>query len=252
MRRLVELQRCLADLGESEDRAVAAQRVLADGELVTNAADLVDWARQPVQVLVCAHCGTSGCTGRNYVAIRRQGADYLLLPAFAAMAAGDWERDEFGPPDLLRGGACLLAPDLVARYLPELGALSALEGLEPLSAREAGLLIQWTAPHQALGQLPAAPELDPQLTFVVAAGDPEQVLAELLSLLRALLAGGDAPLWLRAREEGDEVVSCFIDAERWTEWEPLVQTPQGLRLLLGTEWVVEGSGACAGPVARDP
>lgn len=241
MRTIDELARSPADLdfSSSGQGACVAYQVQAGAERITNAANLVDWTQRPTQLVVCEFCGCSGCTGGNYVSIRRLGQDYVLLPAFEQLAQGEWERHEYAPPAFLEREAGRLTFATVERSLPE---LAAVKEIEPLSCREAGLLVQWEAPEHALGRFPAPVRLDAELTFVVSDGEPTQVLSELERLVTALVDAGEAPVVWREARDGEEVVSCFVDGQRWIDWTPLVRTAQGLRLHVGGNLIVDRGG----------
>lgn len=238
MRRLTGLRRSVADMDFSNAGLgpISTTAVTCGDETVTNAASIVVWTHQPVQLIVCTQCGGDGCIGRNDVTIHSLGDDLLLVPAFEAMATDDWSRDEYGPPRLLDLGACLVSREEVGRALPE---VAAVETFPAPTALELARLAQWEAPHAALGRFPAPIRLDPHATFVVADGEPDRVLAELTALLGATSDAGDEPVVLREQAAGDEAVLIFIDTQPWTEWTPLVRTPRGPRLRLEPGWIVE-------------
>lgn len=224
MRRIRELRRTRSELDFSSSGRgrVPVEEVRADGELICNAANLVDWSATSVQLVVCEHCGFPDCASGNYVAIREAGGDFVLAPDFAEPGEG------LSPPLFLREGGYLLSAESVGEAFPEL--LSA-KGVRSLSGREAALLLQLETPDQALGVFPGPIRLDPNAHFVTAEGDSEEVLADLLKVLEEHTSS-DVPVTMRDPAEGDESVSCFLDSRAWTEWDPLIRTPRGLRLLL--------------------
>lgn len=182
-----------------------AWAVLAGEEPFTNAANLVEWGADPVQLVVCGECAHPGCAQGNYVTIRTVGEGLLLVaPAFEA-AAGALGLAQYGPPALLERQGWLLDLERVAAPLPELVAAAA--GLRPPTAAELARLAQWEAPDRALGEPASAPALGRDVLDVAADGE---------------LDGG-------------------ASGSAWQEWSPLAVTRSGLRLRLEPGWIVEPS-----------
>lgn len=73
--RPVELDFRGAALGLHRDRAL-----FADGVCLINALSLVDLRQDPAQLLLCACCGTIGCSSEGWVSLRRDRDRLMLMP----------------------------------------------------------------------------------------------------------------------------------------------------------------------------
>lgn len=207
-------------------------------EPLTNAANLVEWGADPVQLVVCSECGHPGCAQGNYVTIRSVGPGLLLVaPAFEA-AAGALGLQQYGPPALLERQGWLLDLARVAAALPELEAAAA--GLRPPTAAELARLAQWEAPDRALGAPDRDPALGGDVLDVAADGEPA---ARVVEVARALLREADRAVALRPAGAGDVPITLFLDGgasgSAWQEWSPLAATRAGLRLRLEPGWIVD-------------
>lgn len=221
------------DFGSSGLGRNTATSLIADGIEIVNALDLLDLtedADEPIQLIVCDHCGTPGCNSGNRVSFRRLEDGVLFIPSFDAMARGSWEADEYGPPSFIhkKGAPFFRGPslDVLSSHLPIVGDLSRWPILK---AREAALLLQWEAPARALGEFPFEPRSRRELILTDTQGTGDEVL-QVLDRLLAEAHGNERPVSLI----GGETVTFYIDQEQagYPEWEPLVLVDDTYRLAL--------------------
>jgi hypothetical protein len=149
-----------------------ATAITAAGLRLFNAIELVDVDAVATQVEVCEHCGYTQCSPGGWVAFRRMGDSVAWIPAWDRMEEGEWERNEYQPPDFVRArGAPLFRPaawrqlQSIHRDIPPCG------DLPMLNSREAARLCQWSAPGKVLGRYPEKPQLDRQALLAVTSGE---------------------------------------------------------------------------------
>lgn len=245
--RRVEARRRELDFSSAGLGRHSTTSLLADGIEIVNALDLLDVdedPREPLQVLVCEQCGMEGCRSGNRVAFRNFDDGLLLIPAFAAMAPGVWERDEYGPPPFLleRGALWFRGSSLesLAFHLPVAGDLARWPAL---GSREAAFLLQAQAPARALGTFPATPSLPRERFAATPSGSGDAVVLALNDLLAraferdlpvSTLSGGAEPL--------------HLDQAGYPDWSPLVRQEDEYHLALapglGIRW---GQGSAEPP-----
>jgi hypothetical protein len=77
-------------------------------------------------------------------------------------------------------------------------------------------------------------------SLVVAAsdGDPAQHLPTIGNIIRTYYESREAAV-LRERRVDEEIISLFLDAAEFTDWQALVRTENGYRVLLGETFVIE-------------
>jgi hypothetical protein len=139
--------------GESNRALEGQHRLVVDGLEVANLFEWVEWSGSLVQLHLCSYCGSAGCTGGNYVAVRRAGEYVVLTPAWAEMAEGEWEADEYGPPDAIAArGALALTLEQAELATRRSGTDTA--GCPPLTGAELLRIMQHAAPLDVLGKFP--------------------------------------------------------------------------------------------------
>lgn len=228
----IETRERQLDFSSSELGRHRSVRLLADGIEIVNALDFVDIEAGEVdgiQLMVCEHCGTPGCQSGGRVSIRRLEDGLIMIPDFAAMARGEWERSEHGPPIFLEErGAPLFRGSALDVLLSKLPALGDRPGWQPLSYREAALLLQWEAPGQVLGGFPEPPRLRQNRIVAVSHGSRmEEEFGALAELLGAALRE-ERPVSVMT----GETVTFYLEDAGFPEWAPLVLTGSGYRLAL--------------------
>ena len=208
-------RRTTLDFSSSDGGTTVATQLLADGELIANAIELIDFSDDPVQVTVCEECGHTDCQPGGWVSFRRCGPNVLVLPAFAAMAKN--EREYAAPIFLQNRGLVLLAEPMFSILRSFAKDLPPIDQLAPLSAREAVLAYQWQAPGPVLGKFPSPPALDPALVLATDPGEPgEQV--QRLNLLLAKMFACDVPVH---PTNPYATVTLYLDLPGYPAWQAL-------------------------------
>jgi hypothetical protein len=208
--------------------------LIADGTEIINALDLVDTKEDPIAVIACDQCGTPGCGGGNRVQVRRLGDGILIVPAFDAMAAGEWEQTEYGPPYFLtKRGPALFRGRALAKLERHLPFLADPDCWPPLTAREAVLLIQWDAPARALGTFPEKPRLRSEVIAEASSGTVSAAEAALSAAIDRF-AADPRPV----RTVPGEPLTFYLDQAGFPEWSPLTYDGTTYRLALadGIGW----------------
>ncbi len=163
-----------------------ATAIDVDGIRICNAIEWVDVESDATQVEVCECCGFSQCAPGGWVAFRRIGDRVVWIPAWGAMAKGNWEASEFGPPAYLRKRG---APIFSAAIWEELRSLHsdlpACADLPGIDSREAARMWQLSAPGRELGEYPLEPRLRRDRLDTVTAGDLAAVADRVDACLRA-------------------------------------------------------------------
>jgi hypothetical protein len=207
--------------------------IVADGTEIVNAIDLLeldtdDPVAEPVQVIVCESCGTSGCNSGDRVSFRRLDDGLLMIPAFNAMAAGPWELVEYGSPHFMRKrGVPLLRGQALQDLRGRLPELARLDRWPSLTIREAALLVQWEAPSRVLGQFPDAPTLREDMIAAVSHGAGHEACTALNELLRSA-ASDERP----AVPIPGEPVTFYLEQGGHPEWQCLTVEGETYRLAL--------------------
>jgi hypothetical protein len=205
--------------------------ILFDGVEIVNALDLVasdDHEREgePVQLIVCDHCGTPGCGSGNRVAFRRFDQGLVIMPAFDVMVPGEWERTEYGPPYFMRKhGPPFLRGHALASLSERAPELANPARWPWLKVREAVLLIQSDATSRLLGEFPAPPRLRSELVAAVSHGQGNEAMVALEALLSE--AHRDDR---RAAAAPGEAVTFYLDQAGYPEWQGLTFDGASYRL----------------------
>jgi hypothetical protein len=212
----------------------ATTALFADGTEIINALNFIDTKDDPIAFMVCEQCGTPGCSGGNRVQVRGFGDGILIVPAFDAMAAGDWEQTEYGPPYFLtKRGPALFRGRALATLERRLPSLADPDRWPPLTAREAVLLLQWEAPARVLGTFPEKPRLRTELIAETATGTVSDAEAALSAAIDRFLAD-PRPV----RTVPGEPLTFYLDQAGFPEWCPLTYDGTTYRLALadGIGW----------------
>jgi len=231
----VEFQPRELDFTSSGQGRRMTTAVVADGTEIINALDLFDSEEDPMQTIVCDACGFSGCNSGNRVVVRRVDGGILLMPAFQAMAEGEWELTEYEPPyftikrgsALFRGGALATLEDRIPFFADP-------KRWPALTMREAVQLLQWDAPLAALGKFPDKPRLREELISTASHGAGREAYD---ALERAI--DGSLDDTRSAKLVAGETVYFYVDPAGYPEWTPLTFDGAGYRLALSAGVGVE-------------
>jgi len=229
------------DFTSSGQSHLQATRLVADGVELMNALELMDWDDDKVQVSICDHCGTVGCSSGGWIVFRSSGNLVLLMPAFDAMRDDNWSRTEFSPPYFVADRGTAYFDIQTYESLREQSSLfPPLEKIRPLQMREAMWLVQTSAPLQILGE-PATLEIDRRkFDYVIAAmeGDPKENLRQAESLLRENFENQSSTR-LRPLLPDEESVWLFLDAAEFIDWQVMASSNGKYKFVLDNEFVVD-------------
>jgi len=146
--------------------------LMADGLELVNMVKAANWEEDPVQVVVCDHCGCVKCQSGNWVSCRRLGDWVLMVASTKGYGSADaFTRDELSAPSWLRSRGAPLIPAAIWEQARERGvALPPSSSLPELTWREALLEAQVEAPRRVLGE--PGRRQEKRLSALVSATDP--------------------------------------------------------------------------------
>jgi len=164
-----------------------------------------------------------------------------MIPAFEGMEQDEWSKTEYGPPDYLKKDGVPYFDLADYEKLAQTGlGFPALDGIRPLEMREAMRLAQMEMPFRMFGEPPDIKLADAK-SLVVAASDGEaaQHLSTIENILRTYYESREPAILRKRRRVDEEIIYLFLDAAEFIDWEALVRTENGYRLLLGETFVIE-------------
>lgn len=237
----LKLEPMTLDFTSSGQGYFQATSLVNDGLKIVNALELVDWDDDKVQVSICDHCGTSGCSSGGWIVFRSTGDFILLMPAFEAMQENNWSESEFTPPYFIREkGAAYFDKQTYQSLREKVPSMPPLEEIRPLEIREAMWLVQMEVPLQILGE-PSANNIDHRkFDYVVAAleGDFREHLRQAENLLRENFENQSAAR-LRPLLPNEKSVWLFIDAAEFIDWQAMVLSNGKYKFVVDNEFVVD-------------
>ncbi len=196
-------------LGQHADLAL-----LGDGLELVNMLAAANWGEDPVQVVVCDHCGCVQCQSGNWVSVRRLGDWVVMVAAARGYGSADpFERREFTAPKWLRTRGAPLVPVAIWDEVRAGGpSLPRSDALPDLRWAEVLLEAQLEAPRRLLGE--PGHKRDRKLSSVVSATDP-WIAPEMLDRVGELSAwevDPDARVVVRRASE-IELVTVFLEED---------------------------------------
>jgi hypothetical protein len=87
-------------------------RIKFSNTTVVNSLEWTEWERNPVQVILCDACGTSGCAAGGYVHVSRL-EDFVLLTAPQIADDDDWATSQYAPHHALEELGAIAIPNMV-------------------------------------------------------------------------------------------------------------------------------------------
>lgn len=234
-----EIRPATLDLSSSGQGELRVSRLWSGGVELINALELVDWDSEDSQFLICEACGYTHCKPGDWVSVRKSGPLVLILPASEYVWGDGGNKGEFEPPHYLKKcGVAYL--DLSGYEALRAGHSSfpPAERIRQLSVREATLLFHWDSPARVLG---GPPEINIRRDIVLASseGDHVEQLGRLDALMRRQY-GDESAATLRAVSDGERVVSFYLDAGEFTQWDAAVTDGLSCRLLVDSKYVIDG------------
>ena len=228
------------DFSSSGQGRVKVSQLHGDNLVLMNALELMDWDTDRTQLLICEDCGTESCEPGGWVALRIADDRVLLIPAFEEMEQHEWTLTEYAPPHYLkkRGAPYFDRTDYESLVATRKG-FPALNDIKPLQMHEAMRLAQMEMPFRMFGEPPELTLADAKLLVVATSdGEPAEHLSTIENILRSNYESRE-PAVLRERGADEEIIYLFLDAAEFTDWEALVRTEKGERLLLAESFVIE-------------
>ena len=223
------------DFSSSGQGRHVSSAIEAAGIRLVNALDLVEFDPASTQVHLCSCCGFSYCEPRNWVALRRLGDLVVWVPAFARMASGDWERQEYSPPGFMASrGAPLFLPSAWEKLRRRRNDIPEASHLPPLHSREAVQVLQWSAPRRLLGTYPVEPRLQRDGVVAVTDGDLEAEVRAVDLALERYFIRPDALNVVPVAEVRSRI-EFWLDLPGIPAWSPFGRSDTGILLLLGDE-----------------
>lgn len=233
-----EIKPATLDLSSSGQERLQVNQLIVDGIEIINALELVDWDGEKIQFLICEACGLTHCKSGDWVSLRKSDSLILILPPFDS--AESRENEEYRPPFYLKQKGIAYFDDATYENLRSTHpSFPSVQRILPLSVQEATLLYHWNAPANVLGK---PPHINVRSDIVLASSDGDHVdhLRELEDLIQTQYQD-ESKATLRAPLDGERVVTLFLDAEEFIEWDALIHDGTNYRLLIDSSYVVEAT-----------
>lgn len=226
------------DFTSSQQGKRQVQQLFSNGTKLINALELVDWDAEDTQFLVCEECGTMHCEPGNWVSVRRSDSLVLILPSSDYVWGDEEDKTEYRPPVYLKKqGIPYLASSTYERLRSMHSSFPALDQIQPLTLKEATLLFHWNAPDGILGE---PPEVNVRSEMIVGSSEGDHtVYLRALEDLIAKQYSTESMAQLRSISSNERVISLYVDAAQFSEWEALVFDGSEYRLLVDSKYVVD-------------
>lgn len=227
-----EIRRATLDFTSSEQGKRRVAQLFSDNTNLMNAVELVDWDTEDSQLLVCTECGFTHCKPGNWVSVRRSDSLVMILPSSDYVWGNEEDRREYSPPQyLIQFGIPYLTYATYERLRSMHPSFPAIDRIQPLKLKEAALLFQWNAPDRILGEPPKVIVRD---DIIAGSSEHWYTLKEMLE--KQYKSASHAQL--RSISGDDRVISLYLDATKFTEWNALVFDGSEYRLLIDSKYVV--------------
>ena len=232
-----EITRSTLDFGVSGLNKFDVFQLFEDGIKLINAIELVDW-EDDSQFLICEACGYSGCKSRDWVSVRRSDSLVLMLPSSEHVWREEKDYMEYCPPAYFKKrGIPYLDSATYEDLRSKHSSFPALDQLQPLKLKEATALFQLIAPFLILGEPPEV-NIRPELFVGSSEGDHTEHLRTLEELMKKQYES-EVPALLRSRSDSERVISFYVDAAEFAEWQAMVSDGSEYRLLVESKYVVD-------------
>jgi hypothetical protein len=237
-----EIKPATLDFSSSGQGRLQASQLFADGIEIINALELVDWDGEKIQFLICEACGFTRCKSGDWVSLRRSGPLILILPAREAITGESRETEEYRPPYYLRQkGIAYFHTSTYEDLRSQHSAFPAVEKFRQLSVQEATLLYHWGVPAHVLGE---PPHINIRRDIVLASSEGDHV--EYIKQVEDVMLRqykDESTTALRDLLDGEKVITLFLDAEEFIEWDALAYDGSAYRLLVDSKYVVDANRA---------
>ena len=226
------------DFSSSGQGKRAVSQLFADGIKLINALELVDWDTEDSQFLICEACGLTNCKSGDWVSVRRSDSMVLILPSPEYVWREKNDYMEYCPPAYLKQrGIPYLDFATYESLRSRHSSFPPIDQITPLKVKEATVLFQWTAPDHILGEPPEV-NIRPDPFVGSSEGDHSETLKTLEDLLKKQYESKSSAV-LRSRSDSERVISFYLDAAAFTEWQAMVFDGSEYRLLVESKYVVD-------------
>lgn len=213
-------------------------QLFVDDIQLINAIELVEWNEEHSQFLICEGCGMPGCKSGDWVSVRRSDSLVLFLPSSEHVWRELKDYMEHCPPTYLkRRGIPYLNSDAYESLRSKHSSFPVIDQLQPLTLKEAAVLFHWTVPDRILGD---PPEVGVRHELFVGSSEGDYV--ENVKILEDLIKRqyeSDAAAVLRSKSGCERVISFYLDAAAFTEWDAMVLDGSEYRLLVESKYVID-------------
>lgn len=232
-----ELKRSTLDFGSSgQGRLHVCQLFSEDIELI-NALELVNWDSKDTQFLICEACGEVHCKPGDWVSVRKSDSMVLILPASSYVWRESNAETEYRPPYYLeKQGIAYLDISTYESLRSKHSSFPALDQIQPLNLKEATLLFQWNAPYRVFGEPPAV-RTRSDIVVGSSEGDHVECLQRIEDLIQRQY-GVECLAQLRPLSERERVISLYLDANEFMEWDALVFDGSEYKLFVDSKHVI--------------
>lgn len=136
-------------------------QLLFNDVIFMNAIEYVEFEEDAVQLNICDHCGTIGCSSGDWVSFRKSGDYILLIPVFELTEKDEWNGTEYAPPSIYDKETRKRKKDTPYFDLETYGRLRkkfpnfpSIDKIKHLKMREAVRLVQYNMPLRLFGTPP--------------------------------------------------------------------------------------------------
>ena len=232
-----ELKRSTLDFSSSGQGRLGVYQLFSEGIELINALELVDWDSEDTQFLICETCGYVHCKPGDWVSVRKTDSLVLILPASSYVWRESHAEIEYRPPSYLeKQGIAYLDISTYESLKSQHSSFPALDQIHPLNLREAMLLFQWNAPYRVFGDPPAV-RTRSEIVVGSSEGDHVECLQRIEDLIERQYKV-DSFAQLRSLSGSERVITLYLDATQFMEWDALVFDGSEYKLLVDSKYVI--------------
>ena len=232
-----ELKPSTLDFGSSGQGRLHVYQLLSEGIELINALELVDWNSGDTQFLICEACGFVHCKPGDWVSVRKSDSLVLILPASGYIWRESNADAEYRPPLYLeKQGIAYLDISTYESLRSKHPSFPALDQIHRLNLREATSLFQWNAPYRVFGDPPAV-RTRSDIVVGSSQGDHVEWLHRIEHLIQKQYTV-ECFAQLRSLSAKERVISLYLDAAEFLEWDALVFDGSEYKLLVDSKYVI--------------
>ena len=214
-------------------------RVVCDGSELTNGLNWVEWVDDPVQVIVCGHCGYTHCARGNYVHISRLGEHLLWTPP-RIDPTDDFAVAEYTPlAALLQYGAVVVPSATWEAWRRQSDNVPPFDALSP--TRRVDLVDAWLLEMPASLPPESVQDLRDHLDqWILACDAPDLpvVVATMARLIDWTLSDPEAPVegsLVECSAVAGRLTTLYLNTPRFDEWTALASIKGNYTFALGSQ-----------------